>query len=254
MTQVGIYEGRTQIPYGYSRFGYTRGGGKTWHGGIDLVGLDDTTIRMPYYHYANGEKKEITGTVVTARIVTDHSNRTWEWGYYVCVKFDTNQTPDAVNYLYFCHCAALLVKAGQKVKSGDALAIMGNTGNAALNDPPFKHCHLEARSTSTGTGIDPTAYSGTENAVGVYGSNEQTTSSSNASSLQVITIGPVSNSAAIPFWNKAKELKLGYESQYTGMDKTRQILTIGPASFGDADQIWKMAQSSGAAYKSEYVK
>lgn len=72
--------------------------------------------------------------------------------------------------------------------------------------------------------------------------------------LQKITVGPLSNSAAISFWNKAKELKIGYESQYTGMDKTRQILTIGPASSGDAMQVWKMAQSAGVAYKSEYVE
>lgn len=39
--QTGIFEGRVQIPYSYGRFGYTRGGGKTWHGGVDLVGLDD---------------------------------------------------------------------------------------------------------------------------------------------------------------------------------------------------------------------
>lgn len=49
MTQTGIFKGRVQIPYAYGRYGWTRGGGKTWHGGIDLVGPDDATIRMPYY-------------------------------------------------------------------------------------------------------------------------------------------------------------------------------------------------------------
>lgn len=49
MTQTGIFKGRVQISYAYGRYGWTRGGGKTWHGGIDLVGLDDSTIRMPYY-------------------------------------------------------------------------------------------------------------------------------------------------------------------------------------------------------------
>lgn len=136
LSQTGIFNGRVLVPYSYGCYGYTRGGGSTWHGGIDLVGADDPTIRMPYFYYANGDPKEISGTVVTARIVTDHSNLTWEWGWYVCVKLDANQTPDAVNYLYFCHCACLLVKVGQKVKSGDALAIMGNTGNAAYNVPP----------------------------------------------------------------------------------------------------------------------
>lgn len=157
--------------YNYARFGYTRGGGKTWHGGIDLEALDDETIYMPTY-----KGKSISGTVTRARIVTDKSNATWEWGYYVCVQLDANQTPDTVNYLYFCHCAKLLVKAGQKVKSGDALAVMGNTGNAALADPPYKHCHFEVRSTATGKGLDPTAYAGCPNEVGIYGDQPAQTS------------------------------------------------------------------------------
>lgn len=161
---TGIFKGRFRVRYNYARFGYTRGGGKTWHGGIDLEALDDDTIYMPTY-----KGKSISGTVTRARIVTDKSNATWEWGYYVCVQLDANQTPDAINYLYFCHCTKLLVKAGQKVRSGDALAVMGNTGNAALADPPYKHCHFEVRATATGKGLDPTAYAGCPNAVGTYG-------------------------------------------------------------------------------------
>ena len=168
---TGIFKGRFRVRYNYARFGYTRGGGKTWHGGIDLEALDDDTIYMPTY-----KGKSISGTVTRARIVTDKNNATWEWGYYVCVQLDANQTPDAVNYLYFCHCAKLLVKAGQKVKSGDALAVMGNTGNAALADPPYKHCHFEVRSTATGKGLDPTAYAGCPNEVGIYGDQPAQTS------------------------------------------------------------------------------
>ena len=55
----GIFAGRTQLRYPYGRYGYTRGGGKIWHGGMDLVGLDSTDIRMPYY-----KNKRITGKVV----------------------------------------------------------------------------------------------------------------------------------------------------------------------------------------------
>lgn len=170
LTQQGIFKGRTQIPYNYSRYGYTRGGGKTWHGGVDLVGLDDTTIRMPFY-----KGKTIRGTVMRARRVINRQNKTWEWGWYVCVKLDDAQTPDAVNYLYFCHCDKLLVTAGQKVISGDALGIMGNTGNAVGG---YKHCHLEVRATADGKGLDPTAYTGARNAVGVYGTAEQPASAS----------------------------------------------------------------------------
>ena len=151
MQQTGIFAGRTEVRCPYARWGWTRGGGKVWHGGLDLAGLDDATIRMPYY-----KGKRITGRVTRARIVTDRRDKTWEWGYYVCVQLDRGQTPDAVNFLYFAHCASLLVKAGQRVASGDALAVMGNTGNAALADPPYRHCHLEVRAAAGGVGLDPT--------------------------------------------------------------------------------------------------
>ena len=163
-----LFIGQNRVRYNYSRFGYTRGNGKIWHGGLDIEGMDDKNIRMPYY-----KGKSISGTVVTARIVTDKNNLTWQWGYYVCVKLDANQTPDVVNYLYFCHNKQNLVSVGQKVKSGDILAIMGNTGNAADANPPFEHCHFEVRATSTGKGLDPTAYAGIPNKVGTYGEKEE---------------------------------------------------------------------------------
>lgn len=250
--QTGIFNGRVLVPYGYGCYGYTRGGGKTWHGGIDLVGADDPTIRMPFYT-VNGQQKSISGTVVTARIVTNHGNLTWEWGWYVCVELDANQTPDAVNYLYFCHCERLLAKLGQKVQSGDALAIMGNSGNAAMNNPPYKHCHLEVRATSTGRGLDPTRYSGTPNAAGCYGTAADP-APAEESRLQIMTIGPVSNSDAMILWGIANKYGLGYDAQYTDSTKTAQVLTIGPASAGDAMTVWAKAQELGAPYKSEYVE
>lgn len=158
--QQGIFAGRTAVRYPYGRYGYTRSG-HTWHGGLDVVGLDDATIRMPFHG-----GKTIHGTVTRARRVQNKRDATWEWGWYVCVKLDAGQTPDAVNYLYFCHCERLLVRAGQRVQSGDALGIMGNTGNAAGG---YKHCHLEVRAAATGKGLDPTAYAGVPNAVGEYG-------------------------------------------------------------------------------------
>ena len=249
MSQTGIFNGRVLVPYAYGCYGYTRGGGKTWHGGIDLVGADDPTIFMPYYTAADGSQKPIRGTVVTARIVTDHGNRTWEWGWYICIQLDANQTPDAVNYLYFCHCERLLVRVGQTVISGQELAVMGNSGNAAYNVPPYKHCHLEARATSTGKGLDPTAYSGTANAVGIYGSAEE-----EQPGLQLLTVGPMDNAGAMILWGIANKLGLGYDAQYTDDTRTAQVLTIGPASAGDAMTVWAKAQELGVPYKSEYVE
>ena len=185
MRQTGIFMGRVQVVYPYARYGMTRGGGTVWHGGLDLVGLDDTAIRMPYY-----KGKRITGCVVRARRVTDRKNKTWEWGWYVCVRLDSAQTPDAVNFLYFAHCEQLLVKAGQRVASGDILAVMGSTGNAAQADPPYKHCHFEVRAAAGGTGLDPTAYADCDNAVGIYGAENT------ADKLQVITVGPVTQGDA----------------------------------------------------------
>lgn len=80
-----------------------------------------------------------------------------------------------LNNRHFCHCKSLLVKIGQIVKTGDALAVMGNTGNAALNDPPYCHCHFETRATATGRGLDPTAYAGIPNRIGIYGEKPSST-------------------------------------------------------------------------------
>ena len=209
MKQTGIFKGRAEVLYNYGRFGWTRNYGKTWHGGIDLVGLDDKTIHMPYY-----KGKKITGKVVRARIVLDHSNKTWEWGYYVCVQLDANQTPDAVNFLYFCHCSSLLVQVGQKVSSGDALAVMGRTGNAALGDCPYDHCHLEVRATATGRGLDPTAYAGCDNAVGVYGTAEAAAPTETGE-----TVIDVSYHQGVINWTKVPYralVRIGYRGYGTG--------------------------------------
>ena len=211
LKQTGIFLGRVRVRFSYGRFGWTRNGGKTWHGGIDLVALDDKTIRMPYY-----KGKRITGKVTRARIVYNHSDKTWEWGWYVCVQLDADQTPDTVNFLYFCHCSKLLVSAGQKVSSGDALAIMGQTGNAAGG---YDHCHLEARATATGIGVDPTEYAGCDNAVGIYGSAEEDKpaddgTAANTGRLQVITVGPVSQGDADAILAVCKERGLADAGLY----------------------------------------
>lgn len=247
MNQTGIFNGRVQIPYAYGRYGWTRGGGKTWHGGIDLVGLDDATICMPYYTAADGTQKAIRGTVTRARKVDRSTgDPTWEWGWYVCVQLDAAQTPDEVNYLYFCHCASLLVKVGQKVKSGDALAIMGNSGNAAMNNPPYKHCHLEVRATSTGRGLDPTAYAGVPNAAGTYG-NTGPLPLPAAGRLQIIYLDNLTRGDADAIMLCCKERKLTdaglYTSKWDDDSHKTQSITICPVSQGDADAILATARA-----------
>lgn len=245
-----LFCGRNRIRYGYARWGYTRGGGKTWHGGADVEGLDDTTIRMPGYGLGAG-RHAISGTVVTARRVAQSTgNPTWEWGWYVCVKLDANQTPDAVNYLYFCHNAKNLAAVGQRVKTGDALAVMGNTGNAALASPPYAHCHFEVRATSTGKGLDPTQYMGFENAVGTYGAAEEEESEM-VQPLSpgniTIQIGPASSGDRAALKKQAQNLGLDYsEGPVDGSGNA--LVYIGPASVGDQRIVLTKAAELGLGY------
>ena len=206
---MAIFKGRVRVRYGYSRWGYTRNNGKGWHGGSDEEGLDSSTILMPDY-----KGKIISGRVITARKVDKSTgNKPWEWGWYVCVELDTGQTPDVVNYLYFCHNARNLVSVGQRVKSGDALAVMGNTGNAALASPPFAHCHFEVRATTTGAGLDPTAYTGHPNAVGTYGEAINETEDSDMKFLKVLSekceVFSVADVTAVDMEYNGGRLKVG---------------------------------------------
>ena len=232
MSNTLIFAGRNRVRYDYARFGCTRCGGKTWHGGLDIEALDDTTIRMPYY-----DGKPISGTVTRARIVTDKTNPTWEWGYYVCVQLDANQTPDAVNFLYFCHCESLLVQVGQKVRSGDALAVMGNTGNAALASPPYAHVHFEVRATATGKGLDPTHYAGIPNAVGTYGDAPQ--SEGNA--------GDTNNAPRL------QRVSVTCADSEDGAQIGRLLATLGvpimaELSAGDSINVQRVAQTMGCEF------
>ncbi|HIZ47320.1 MAG TPA: M23 family metallopeptidase [Candidatus Gemmiger excrementavium] len=252
--QVSICLGRVQIVYSYGCYGYTRGSGTTWHGGLDLVCLDDTTIRMPYYTAKDGTRRAIKGTVVTARIVTDHTNLTWEWGYYVCVRLDDAQTPDEVNYLYFCHCRQLLVKAGDRVSSGDALAIQGQTGNAAGG---YDHCHFEVRATATGIGLDPTAYSGTDNAVGIYGTKPVTepdkpaqdltaVPNSQFSNIQLVSLAPLTDEQMRQADTLAEALGLPDDRRYKQLHLgDGYFAAVFAVSNGDAMQVMALAQRNG---------
>ena len=251
--QTGIFNGRSQIVYSYGCYGYTRGGGATWHGGLDLVGLDDKFIRMPPYK----GKKGIQGTVTRARIVTDHSDNTWEWGWYICVQLDAGQTPDEVNFLYFCHCKELLVRVGQKVKTGDILAIMGQTGNAAGG---YDHCHLEARATATGKGLDPTAYSGTDNAVGIYGTapvvsdapadkpsqDLAAVSNSQLNTIQLVSLAPLTDEQMRQADSLAEALGLTDGERYSQLHlNDGMFAAVYAVSNGDAIKVLALAEKNG---------
>ena len=91
------------------------------HRGIDIPGSFGSNI------YAI-----MGGTVLKAEY---HES----WGNYVLIEH-----PTGLCSLY-AHNSALLVKAGQKVESGQIIASMGSTGNSTGN-----HCHLEIWASKNG--------------------------------------------------------------------------------------------------------
>ena len=105
----------------------------SFHGGIDLVGVDKSV-------------RSITGgTVLVSRIVTDTSNRTWEWGNFVAVLADSGEV------IYYCHLASRAVSEGDRVEVGDILGTEGATGYVT-----GAHLHLEVRINNVA--VDPTPY------------------------------------------------------------------------------------------------
>ena len=89
----------------------------------------------------------------------------------------------------------------------------------SIGCPPFKHCHFEVRASATGKVLDPTAYIGFANAVGVYDSEvevaeERPQIEAPKSKLQLISIGPVSQGDADKIYNLCKELELTSQNLY----------------------------------------
>lgn len=136
-----------------SPFGYrTLNGTREFHPGIDIVGIDNTTVYAP-----------CDGKIGTSTIVTNHNNKTWEWGNYVRLDCDDGCK------IYMCHLASRKVSTGQKVKRGDPLGVMGNTGYSF-----GAHTHFEVRNPNN-TSIDPTLFLKIDNKVGIYRNREEVT-------------------------------------------------------------------------------
>lgn len=116
------------------------------HKGIDLVGITSHEVCSV-----------ADGVVVASTIVTDKNDVTWEWGNYVCVLGDDGK------YIYYCHLMSRAVKKGDIVKAGQKIGVMGNTGYSF-----GAHLHFEVRLGDRKTAVDPCAYLGIENNVGIY--------------------------------------------------------------------------------------
>src|SRR3989442_1833834 len=106
------------------RYGSTMGGNFQQHQGVEFNNPDGTPV------HAIGD-----GVVVFAGPAEQGSNT-------VAVRHDLRvQAEDGAQFFLFStyyHNSALLVKVGQRVKAGDVIALVGNTGRAT-ND----HLHLE---------------------------------------------------------------------------------------------------------------
>ena len=120
------------------------------HKGIDVVGITDKYVCAV-----------AAGVVAASTIITDKSDRTWEWGNYVRVDGD-----DGKRY-YYCHLSKRLVTVGRRVKIGDYLGIEGNTGYSFGT-----HCHFEVRDRA-GNSLNPAGFLGVPNEKGVYTVNKE---------------------------------------------------------------------------------
>lgn len=105
---------RVSSPFGYRVNPVT--GNYGIHGGIDLSANSGTKI-----------KAVLSGKVLKAKYSSDYGN------------FVTIDHGDGLVTLY-AHCSKLLVKAGEEIKQGDVIALVGSTGRST-----GPHLHLEVR-------------------------------------------------------------------------------------------------------------
>lgn len=116
------------------------GSAHEFHGGIDLVGLEDIIV------YAVSD-----GTVKTGIQPNGAGN-------YIVVTMSDGRR------VFYMHLRSFLVQNGVFIRKGQPLGIMGNTGNSY-----GAHTHLELRPAgTTGKSLDICAFTGIPNRVGVY--------------------------------------------------------------------------------------
>ena len=141
---LSCFKGRFRLtsPRGWR----TLNGTPDYHKGIDLVGVDDTTV----YSVSDG-------TVRTAYQANGAGN-------YVVVTMSDGRR------VFYMHLASFKVKTGDTVKTGQAIGVMGNTGYSF-----GAHTHLELRPAgTTGDSLDICAFTGIPNKVGIYVYKEET--------------------------------------------------------------------------------
>lgn len=145
---ISCFKGEFKVtsPRGYR----TLDGVRQYHGGLDLVALGTD---KGVYAIADGK---VDATPFEAN----------GFGYYV-----RQLLPDG-RRIYYGHMAkgSICVKAGQAIKKGDKLGVMGNTGSST-----GAHTHIEIRIAGTSkTSLDISEFTGIPNAQGTYEMDERT--------------------------------------------------------------------------------
>ena len=118
-------------------------GETTYHNGIDLVGRSSKLILAP-----------CGGVIGASGIVTDKSDRTWEWGNFIRI-----DTADG-RVVFLCHLSERTRVVGERVEVGDVIGVEGDTGYSFGS-----HCHVEVRVGNVP--VDPCPYFGIPNESGV---------------------------------------------------------------------------------------
>ena len=140
---ISCFKGKFKVtsPRGYRTHPVTGEKG-TFHKGIDLVGIQDTIV----YSISEG--------VATTAYQANGA------GYYVVVTMDDGRR------VFYMHLAkdSFKVINGQRVSRGQALGVMGSTGNST-----GAHTHLELRPKgTTSESLDICEFTGIPNKIGVY--------------------------------------------------------------------------------------
>ena len=204
-------------------------GKKEMHPGIDFVPLEDQNI----YNVADG-------TVYYSTWFSSAPDS--EMGNVVCVKCDDGK------YRRYQHLASRTVKAGQRVKAGDKIGVVGSTGKST-----GVHCHYQVYTTRTspsGSAVNAADDLGISNVVGIY--NGATPPVKPFSSGEcIIEVGVASAGDAKYFQNLAEDLKLQITLEPQSNSKNIKVI-IGPASAGDQITIIEEAQRLGFTPK-KYV-
>lgn len=144
---ISCFKGKFKVtsPRGYR----TLFGQKQYHGGLDLVALEDKNI----YAIADGK--------VDATPYEKDG-----FGYYVRQKLDDGRR------IYYGHMLkdSVSVKAGQKIVKGQKIGVMGSSGSST-----GAHTHLEIRVPGTSfESLDISEYTGIPNKTGTYECREKT--------------------------------------------------------------------------------